>query len=429
MILGAYRSISTLAPPVLRALLRRRLARGKEDAARLPERMGEASRARPAGRLVWIHGASVGEALSVLPLIERVLQRLSAAHILVTTGTLTSARIMAERLPPRAFHQFVPLDAAPWVKGFLDHWRPDLAFWVESELWPNLLLKSSARGVPIALVNARLSERSFRGWKRWPASARRLVQAFRLVLAQTSADAERYRALGAAEVSFAGNLKYAAPPLPVNENALAELRARVSARPVWLAASIHPGEESVVAPAQRILRQRLPGALAIVVPRHPEKGAAMQAAMAAPDLKIARRGAGESLGADTDIYIADTLGELGLFYRLAGAAFVGGSLIAHGGQNPIEPALLGVPVLHGPHMENFAAVIENIDRLCAARHVQDPYCSTQGLADIPGRPEARARMGATARAAAEAERGVIDRVMAVLEKLLAPLADMRDAAA
>jgi len=249
------------------------------------------------------------------------------------------------------------------------------------------------------------------------------------VLAQTSADAERYRALGAAEVSFAGNLKYAAPPLPVNENALAELRARVSARPVWLAASIHPGEESVVAPAQRILRQRLPGALAIVVPRHPEKGAAMQAAMAAPDLKIARRGAGESLGADTDIYIADTLGELGLFYRLAGAAFVGGSLIAHGGQNPIEPALLGVPVLHGPHMENFAAVIENLDRLGAARLVEDPYSLAERLADILGRPEVRARMGATARAAAEAERGVIDRVMAVLEKLLAPLAEMHDAAA
>jgi 3-deoxy-D-manno-octulosonic-acid transferase len=261
------------------------------------------------------------------------------------------------------------------------------------------------------------------------------VSPFRLVLAQTPADGERYGALGAANVSVAGNLKYAAPPLPVNDAALAELRMRIGARPVWLAASIHPGEEEVVAPAQRILRDRVPGgALAIVVPRHPEKGAAMQASIARPGvaapLKIARRAAGDSLAPDTDIYIADTLGELGLFYRVAGAAFVGGSLIAHGGQNPIEPALLGVPVLHGPHMENFAAVVEALDRLDAARLVEDPYSLAERLADILGRPEVRQRMGAAARKAAEAERGVLERVMAALEPLLAPLAERpRDAAA
>jgi 3-deoxy-D-manno-octulosonic-acid transferase len=421
MILGAYRTASMLAPPVLKALLRRRLARGKEDAARLPERMGVAARVRPAGPLVWIHGASVGEALSALPLIERVLARLPGANVLVTTGTVTSARLMAERLPPRAFHQFVPLDAAPWAARFLDHWRPEAALFVESELWPNLLLGLGARRIPAALVNARLSERSFRGWRRWPSAARRLLAPFRMVLAQTDADAARYRALGAGGVAVAGNLKYAAPPLPADEAALAALRARIGARPAWLAASIHPGEEIAMAPAQRILRERLPGALAIVVPRHPEKGAAMQAAMAAADLEILRRAAGELPAPDTDIYLADTLGELGLFYRLAGAAFVGGSLVAHGGQNPIEPALLGVPVLHGPHMHNFAAVVESLDRADAARLVEDPYGLAEQLADILGRPEVRARMGAAARAAAEAERGVIERVMAALEPLLAAI--------
>jgi len=434
VILGAYRGLSSLAPPALNLLLKRRLARGKEDATRLPERTGIASRARPAGPLIWLHAASVGEALSALPMIERVLARLPAAHVLVTTGTLTSARLMAERLPPRAFHQFAPLDAAPWVARFLDHWRPDLALWIESELWPNLLLQASGRGIALVLVNARLSERSFKGWRRWKRSARQLAQAFKLVLAQTEADAARFRALGAPLVAMPGNLKFAAPPLAADEAKLAALRRAVGARPAWVAASIHPGEEIHIGSAQRILRGRIKGALAIVVPRHPEKGASMQAAMAAADLRIARRAANEALAPDTDIYIADTLGELGLFYRVADVAFVGGSLIPHGGQNPIEPALFGVPVLHGPHMFNFAAVIASFDRVDAARCVEDPRGLAEQLADILRRPELRARMGTMAKSLAEAERGVIERVMAALEPWLAPLAsrgtgDGRDAAA
>ena len=429
MILGAYRGLSSLAPPALNLFLKRRLARGKEDAARLPERTGIASRPRPAGALVWLHAASVGESLSALPMIERVLARLPAAHLLVTTGTVTSALLMSERLPPRAFHQFVPLDAAPWVARFLDHWRPDLGLWIESELWPNLLLQAADRGIPLILVNARLSDRSYRGWRRWKRAARRLARAFQLVLAQTEADAARYRTLGAPRVAMPGNLKFASPPLGADEGKLAQLRNEIGARPVWVAASIHPGEEIHVGPAQRILRERVKDVLAIVVPRHPEKGAAIQAAMAASDLKIARRAAGEALVPGTDIYIADTLGELGLFYRLAGAAFVGGSLIPHGGQNPIEPALLGVPILHGPHMFNFAAAIASFGRMDAARFVEDSYGLAEHLADILGRPDVRARMGAAAKSIAESERGVIDRVMAALEPSLAPLGKGRDAAA
>jgi 3-deoxy-D-manno-octulosonic-acid transferase len=429
MILAAYRTASVLAPPALRLLLRRRLARGKEDAARLGERMGIAGRPRPAGALVWVHGASVGETMSVLPLIERVLARLPAAQVLVTTGTVTSARLLAERLPERAFHQFIPLDAARWVARFLAHWRPGLGLWIESELWPNLLKQAATAGVPLALVNARLSQRSFRGWQRWPQAARELVSAFRVIMAQSEADASRYRALGATAVSVPGNLKYSTPPLPADEGRLAELRAAIGARPVWLAASIHPGEDVHIASAQRVLRERLPGVLAMVVPRHPEKGAAMEAAMAGADLRIARRAAGEPLAPDTDIYVADTLGELGLFYRLAGAAFVGGSLIAHGGQNPIEPALLGVPVLHGPHMENFAAVVESFDRMDAARRVEDSYGLAEQLAAILGRPEVQRRMGAEAKRLAQAERGVIERVLAGLEPLLARLAERTHAPA
>lgn len=428
MILGAYRGLSALAPPALRLLLKRRLARGKEDAARLGERMGRAGRARPAGPLVWVHAASVGESLSTLPLIERVLARVPAAHVLVTTGTVTSARLMAERLPPRAFHQFVPLDAAPWVARFLDHWRPELALWIESELWPNLLRATGARGVPAALVNARMTERSFRGWRRWPGAARGLLGAFRLVLAQSETYAGRFRALGAARVAVAGNLKYAAPPLPADAAKLEALRAAIGARPVWIAASIHPGEEAAVADAQARLR-RASGALGIVVPRHPEKGAAMAEAMRARGLAVAVRSAGAAPGADTALYVADTLGELGLFYRAAKIALIGGSLVPHGGQNPIEPALLGLPVLHGPHVENFADVIRALAHAGAALEVRDGASIAACLEQLLPRPHELAAMGEAAKRCAEAERGVIDRVMAALEPLLAPLAEARDAAA
>lgn len=432
MILGAYRGLSALAPPALRLLLKRRLARGKEDAARLGERMGIAGRPRPAGPLVWLHAASVGESLSTLPLIERVLARVPGAHVLVTTGTVTSARLMAERLPPRAFHQFVPLDAAPWVARFLDHWRPDLALWIESELWPNLLRETGARGVPAVLVNARMTERSFRGWKRWPGAARGLLGAFRLVLAQNETYAGRFRALGAARVAVAGNLKYAAPPLPADQAKLEALRAAVGGRPVWLAASIHPGEEEAVADAQSRLK-RAAGALGIVVPRHPEKGAAMAAAIRARGLAATLRSAGAQPGAETAIYVADTLGELGLFYRVAKIALVGGSLVPHGGQNPIEPALFGVPVLHGPHVENFADVIRALAHAGAALEVRDGASIAACLEQLLPRPNELAAMGEGAKRCAEAERGVIDRVMAALEPLLAPLppprTERRDAAA
>lgn len=428
MIWGAYRGLSALAPPALRVLLKRRLARGKEDAARLGERMGQAARPRPQGPLVWLHAASVGESLSALPLIARVLERLPAAHALVTTGTLASARIMAERLPPRAFHQFVPLDAAPWVARFLDHWRPNLALWIESELWPNLLRQTAARGTKLALVNARMTAHSFKGWQRWPGAARELAGVFALVLAQTEEFAERYRALGARHVSVPGNLKYAAARLPVDEGKLATLRAAIGGRRVWLAASIHPGEEIAVAEAQRRLNPQA-AALCIVAPRHPPKGPAMAEAIRAQGLAASLRSAGALPGADTAVYVADTLGELGLFYSVAQIAFLGGSLIPHGGQNPIEAALFGLPVMHGPHMENFADVVRALTHAVAALEVRDGASIASCLNNLLPRPAEVQAMGEAARGVAEAERGVIDRVMGALEPLLSSVGEGRDAAA
>ncbi len=290
MTAALYRAGTELLGPAIELWLKRRLARGKEDPARLSERLGRPGRDRPPGRLVWLHGASVGEAISVLPLIDRLLAARDDVSVLLTTGTVTSARLMAERLPARAFHQFAPVDRPSAVERFLDHWRPDLALWVESELWPNLVAETAKRGAAMALVNARLSERSYRRWRRLGWLIRPMLSAFALTLAQSEADAQRLRALGARDVRCLGNLKSAAPPLVVDKAALAELSAALGGRPRWLAASTHPGEEAIAADVHRRLAPRLPGLLTVIAPRHPERGPELAEALGAT---VARRSAGE----------------------------------------------------------------------------------------------------------------------------------------
>jgi len=219
----AWRWLGILVTPLTPLLLRERAARGKEDSARMGERLGVASAARPDGRLVWIHGASVGESLAALPLIEKLLAE--DIRVLVTSGTVTSANMMQARLPAGAIHQYVPLDTPRAIARFLDHWRPAAGLFVESDLWPNLLLEAQRRGVKLALINARISERSAAGWRRAPHTARTLLGVFNKILAQDEDFAARFRALGAHEVTVAGSLKADAPPLSCDENALAATRA------------------------------------------------------------------------------------------------------------------------------------------------------------------------------------------------------------
>ncbi|MEJ2121580.1 MAG: 3-deoxy-D-manno-octulosonic acid transferase, partial [Alphaproteobacteria bacterium] len=371
MIATLYAAAAWVLGPSVRVVLMLRRARGKEDAARLPERLGTAGLPRPEGPLIWLHGASVGEALSALPLIDRLLAGDATRSVLVTTGTVTSARLMAERLPDRAFHQFAPVDLPAAVERFLDHWRPDLALWLESELWPNAVRAAAKRKVPMVLVNARLSARSYRRWRAVPGFARSLLGAFELCLAQSPADADRFAALGATRAESVGNLKYASPPLPADAAALTALNTMIGARPVWLAASTHPGEETIVAEAHRKLRARHPTLLTIIAPRHPGRGAAIATELASADLKVARRSTNEPITAETEIYLADTLGELGLFYRLAPIAFVGGSLVSHGGQNLLEPAQLGCAILHGPAVFNFEAIAGAMKDAGASERVFD----------------------------------------------------------
>ncbi|MFC7737132.1 3-deoxy-D-manno-octulosonic acid transferase [Roseomonas sp. GCM10028921] len=424
----AWRAATGLAAPLLPLWLARRARRGKEDPARLGERRGEGAD-RPPGPLLWLHGASVGESQSALPLIEALAASRPALRFLVTTGTLTAARLLAERLPPslalRVQHRFAPLDVPAHVERFLDGWRPDAAVFIESEIWPNLILAAAGRGVPMALVNARLSAGSARGWGRVPSVARRLFGVFRLVIAQTEADAARLRALGAEGAEAWGNLKFAARPLPAPEAALAALRSAIGPRPVLLAASTHPGEEAQVAEAHALLAERLPGLLTILAPRHPERGPGLARELDA--LPVALRSRGELPGADTALYVADTLGELGLLYRLAGAALIGGSLVPHGGQNPLEAARLGCPVLLGPHTANFTAIVDRMVEAGAALRVAGPAALAEAAAGVLTHPErVRAMTSAAARIAADAG-ALPERMAAAIETLLpAPSGTGRD---
>ncbi len=412
--LALYRGfMSALSPSVLR----RRARTGKEDPRRLPERMGFAARPRPEGTLVWIHGASVGESLAVLPLIAKLLED-PGRHVLVTTGTVTSARLMEKRLPPRAFHHYVPVDTPKAVRRFLNHWRPDLALFVESELWPNLILETQQCAVPMALVNARLSADSFRGWKRAPRLARRLMSTFDACLAQDAEIAGRLIALGARGVRIAGSLKADAPPLPVDEAALAAFRASVGMRPVFLAASTHPGEEVLVLQAAEALR-KFRDILTVIVPRHPERGPEIESLVRTRGNAVIRRATGALPGQDTAVYVADTLGELGLFYRTAPFAFLGGSLVPHGGQNPLEPARLETAVLTGPHTENFEEIFRVLLNAQGTGRVQSTEELAAAARALIADPGEAARLGARAREAANSLGGALAETVDIAESLLA----------
>jgi 3-deoxy-D-manno-octulosonic-acid transferase len=366
---AAYRLLGLALMPLMPLALSVRAARGKEDRARVGERFGRASRPRPAGRLAWVHAASVGETNAVMPLVDRIVA--AGISVVFTSVTVTAANIAASRLPAGAVHQFSPIDVAPWIGRFLGYWRPDFALFVESELWPVTIVKLAGAGIPQILVNARMSERSFRGWNRFGGVARSLFSRIGLCLARTEEDGERYRSLGVPQVAVTGNLKFDVPPPAADPAAVAAFQALLGNRPVWVAASTHEGEEEIVAAAHQMLRQRHPGLVTIIVPRHPNRGPAIRSLIAARGLAVAQRSAGEPIGPLLDIYLADTLGELGLFYRVAPVAFLGGSLVTHGGQNPIEPVRLDAAILHGPHVHNFAGIYAALDEAGAAETIVD----------------------------------------------------------
>jgi len=352
MTLRVYQKLSSAVAPLAPALIKRRLKQGKEDPERIGERRGMSGDSRPHGPLVWIHGASVGEVLAAAALIERL--RALNIRILLTSGTVTSAAIVAKRFPADVIHQYVPYDSPRYVARFLDHWRPSLALFIESDLWPNLILSSAARRLPMVLINGRMSQRSFPRWRKVSGTISALLSRFEVTLAQSKVDAERFAALGSRNVVTTGNLKLDVPAPPADPVKLERLMSVTRGRPVIAAASTHPGEEEIWLEVHRRLTDYIPSLLSVIVPRHPGRGEAIARAIAAAGLKVALRSRDEVPAADTDIYVADTMGELGLFYRLAPTVFMGGSLVEHGGQNPIEAIKLGAAIVHGPHVFNLA---------------------------------------------------------------------------
>ena len=421
-----YRAATTPLRPLFYVYLKRRLKRGKEDPARFPERQGLPGKVRPPGPLVWVHAASVGEATAMLALIERLVRERPALHILVTTGTVTAARLLETRLPSRAWHQFAPVDLPRWITRFLDHWHPDLALWVESELWPNLVLETQARGVPMVLLNGRLSARSYVRWQWLPGLIRPVLGAFALCLAQDHKQAERLRSLGAGKIAVAGDLKAAADALPVDALQLENLRQQIGRRPVWLAASTHAGEEEIIADVHRELTLIRPDLLTIIVPRHPGRGDAIARMLTDRGLRPARRRHGEPITGWTDIYLADTMGELGLFYAVAGIAFVGGSLVAKGGHNPFEAARLDCAVLHGPDVGNCAGMAAELDAAGAAETVSNAGELAAAVSALLADPHLRAERAAAGRRVATAGVGVLDVVLARLVPWLDQLAPVEN---
>jgi 3-deoxy-D-manno-octulosonic-acid transferase len=417
--LRIYQLASAAGSPVAGRVLASRLNRGKEHPERLSERRGQATLPRPAGPLIWVHGASVGEMLAAVPLIERL--RAEGFAVLVTSGTVTSAALAEQRLPDGALHQFIPLDAPRFVGRFLEHWKPGLALFVESDLWPNLILEAAKRKIPMILINGRLSERSFSRWGLVPGTIAALLSRFDLCLAQSAADAQRYAELGAPRVSSTGNLKLDVPAPPVDETALRRLRDIIGPRPVVAAASTHAGEELAIVAAHRCLRTKFPSLLTVIAPRHPKRGESIAEIAKLAGLSAALRSRGAQPMPDIDIYIADTLGELGLVYRLAPTVFMGGSLASHGGQNPIEAIRLGAAVLHGPHVWNFAEIYATLDDAHGAELVADEEALTDRLGGWLADAAARATVADAAAKTVAQLGGALQRTLSALDPYLMQL--------
>jgi 3-deoxy-D-manno-octulosonic-acid transferase len=419
MTLRLYRKLSAAAAPLAPALIRQRLKQGKEDPARVGERRGIARNPRPPGPLVWVHGASVGEVLAAAALIERL--RTLNIRILLTSGTVTSAAIVAKRFPADIIHQYVPYDSPRFVARFLDHWQPSLALFIESDLWPNLILAGASRRLPMVLINGRMSQRSFPRWRRAHATISALLSRFEVCLAQSGVDAERFSALGSRNVITTGNLKLDVQAPPADAVRLERLMALTRGRLVIVAASTHPGEEEILVDAHKALVGFFPQLLTVIVPRHANRGEAIVRSIGISGLQIGLRSREELPNAATDVYVADTMGELGLFYRLAPIVFMGGSLVPHGGQNPIEAIKLGASIVHGPHVFNFSDVYEALDGAGGARQAADTAALVRQLGQLLGDPAARKLSAVAAELVVDKLGGALERTLTALEPYLLQL--------
>lgn len=372
MLIKIYNTlIRILYPLVISRYIKKRKANGKEDIKRFNERIGKPQKKRPEGKLIWFHGASVGESISMLPLINKLLELYPTAHVMVTTGTLTSADIMAKRLPERAFHQYITIDNPKFTNRFIKHWQPDLVLWFESDFWPAMLSTIKKKNIPLILVNGRISNKSFKRWQQFDFISKELLNCFTFCLGQSEEDAYRLRVLGAKDSMCLGNLKYAGLPIPINEKDKEELQKEIGNRPTWLVGSTHDDEETKIGRKLKDIQKQVSNLLTIIAPRHPTRGEEIQKALTELGFKTALRSKGEKIGKETEIYIADTIGEMGLWYSLCPIVFIGGSLIPHGGQNFMEPSRMKKAVMVGPYMHNFTDAMNRAKKADAIIQVSD----------------------------------------------------------
>ena len=416
----SYKLVTALIAPLAYRSSARKLARANVSPQRQAERNGHASLARPVGQVIWFHGASVGETLSVLTLITHLGRRLPQAHFLITSGTATSAGLVDKRLPPRTQHQFAPLDAPAAVKRFITHWRPNAGIFVESELWPNILVAACAQDVPLALLNARLSEKSAQDWRKFPDTAQFVLDHFSLFLAQNRRSADLLRSMGADDnrLSVGSNLKASSDPLPVDQALLDEMQQALSNRPVWVASSTHPGEEEVIIAAHQALLRQYPDLCCLLVPRHPERGEAVAQMLHDAGLTFAQRSKGDAFGAQ-QVYLADTLGETGTWYALAPIVVMAGAFQPLGGHNPIEPAQAGAAIVTGPNYFNFSETYEPLLKLGGAVLAADAASVATAVGRWLDQSDALQSAQAAAQSLVQREQAALDRIMDKLCEALA----------
>lgn len=419
MLAALYRLLTAIGAPGISLYLFKRRLDGREDQVRYRERMGFASLPRPENsRIIWCHAASVGEAASLLTLIEKIRETYSDSYIVITTGTVTSAHMLEKRLPSGAVHQYVPVDRVAYVKRFLNHWKPDLALWVESELWPNTLSLLKKYGIPTVLLNGRISRKSFRNWSYARGWIREMLSTFDLCLVQTEEARGRYMVLGAQDVRCISNLKYAAKPLPADLMVVTHMQLAMSGRNVWGMVSTHRGEEDLAIAAHKYLKEKEPRILTVLVPRHPARGDEVASRISAAGLTYVRRSSGETLASTTDIYLVDTIGELGLFFRVCPVVVMGGSFVPVGGHNPIEPAQLGVAIIFGPSMFNFSSIAKEFVARKAAVQVRHTHELNGALEKWLLNPGARFSYVRAAQSLADQKRQVLEEVMNALKHWL-----------
>ncbi len=413
-----YRALTSAARPLAGALIAYRTRRGKEDPERRGERLGRSRVPRPDGPLVWANAVSVGEAVAVMPLVQRLLHDYPQLSVLITTTTVTSARVVQRQLPPGAIHQFAPFDSPAFVHRFLAHWQPDIVIFAESELWPNMLSAVRRSPARAALVNARMSQRSHARWQRAPNSIQWLLSSFDICLAQSAGDAERLSELGDRDVFATGNIKFDVPAPDADAAELAIFRAAFAARPRWAAVSTHPGEEDIVEQAHSVLTRQRPGLATLIAPRHPERGVEIANMLAGRGYDVQLRSKNPQPKREAAFYIFDTIGELGLLFRSVPAVFMGGSLVRHGGQNPIEPTKVGCAIVHGPHIGNFAEVYGALDVSGGAQTVSGAIQLAQAIGPLIDNRQKAALRANAAEAALEPYSGALDRTMRALQPLV-----------